>query len=402
MRRLVAALCAIGVFAIGFVVWAFQLPSEQDALDALEDRPFQLHMSPEQTKDLDFVLATLHARQAAGDNTKLIMGSSEFSYFEGCSAYPSIFFGENNYGMDTMMVGNPWFQSLWHAIEVGALDEDIPDSKVAIFVSVQWFLDYQDVAEDYRFAYSRESLEAFLANEAISDELKETAVKRADEYGADVAWAKGVSLSSVPDAINGFVKELLSRTDHVRQLTNGEGEGSQSASQAIPSGRFSSASSPDWDALMSVSEKEGEAATRSNSLGMLDSYYENAYEAWLESTLSNEAASEAGSAVNPYEPADFQLLLDVCKACKVEPLIIIMPVKGLAYDKTQYTSGVRERAYNVIKSLCEESEVPYYDMTSHEYDLYYIRDVMHLGWTGWADVDRVLYDFYLPNEQEAA
>ncbi|MBR3321084.1 MAG: D-alanyl-lipoteichoic acid biosynthesis protein DltD [Exiguobacterium sp.] len=402
MRRLIAALCVIGIFAIGFVVWAFQLPSEQDALDVLEDRPFQLHMSPEQTKDLDFVLAALHARQAAGDNTKLIMGSSEFSYFEGCSAYPSVFFGESNYGMDTMMVGNPWFQSLWHAIEVGALDEAIPDNKVAIFVSVQWFLDYQDVAEDYRYAYSRESLEAFLANEAISDELKDTVVKRASEYGVDVAWATGPSFSSVPDAINGFAEELLSRTEHVRQLANGEGEGSQSANQAIPPGRFSAASSPDWDALMSVSAKEGEAATRSNSFGMLDSYYENAYEAWLESTRANKAVNEAGGVVNPNEPVDFQLLLDVCKACEVEPLIIIMPVKGSAYDETQYTSEVRELAYSTIRGLCEENEVSYYDTTSHEYDLYYIRDVMHLGWTGWADIDRVLYDFYLPNRQGAA
>lgn len=50
---------------------------------------------------------------------------------------------------------------------------------------------------------------------------------------------------------------------------------------------------------------------------------------------------------------DFELMLDVCRQVGVEPLIVIQPVKGKAYDQTIYTREVREAYYTTIRAICD-------------------------------------------------
>ena len=42
----------------------------------------------------------------------------------------------------------------------------------------------------------------------------------------------------------------------------------------------------------------------------------------------------------------------------------------------------------------------YLDLSGHDYDKYYLRDVMHLGWKGWVEVDRALCEFYGGGESD--
>ena len=33
------------------------------------------------------------------------------------------------------------------------------------------------------------------------------------------------------------------------------------------------------------------------------------------------------------------------------------------------------------------------DFTSHEYEKYFLYDIVHFGWTGWIDVEEAIYRF---------
>ena len=71
-----------------------------------------------------------------------------------------------------------------------------------------------------------------------------------------------------------------------------------------------------------------------------------------------------------------------------------MPVKASYYDLTEHNYESRQAYYDMIRNSCESYEVQYLDLSPYEYDTYFMRDVMHLGWTGWIHVDQALYDFF--------
>lgn len=50
--------------------------------------------------------------------------------------------------------------------------------------------------------------------------------------------------------------------------------------------------------------------------------------------------------------------------------------------------------------MLDEAEVDYVDLSGHDYDKYYLRDVMHLGWKSWVEVDRALCEFYGGGESD--
>lgn len=394
MKKLISSTLAVVVALFCVVFWCAAQPKDEDVYSAMSANPYQIHALPTQAKDINFVEAQINARQAAGENTCLLFGSSEFNYFEGCSSFPTVYFGEHNVGMGTMLIGNPWFQSLWQAIEVGALDDAIPQGKAVIFVSTQWFADYQNVAEDFCYAYSESALDQFLANNAISAETKEAVLQRVSSYGVDYHGNKSYSLFDLPTIIDNAIESPFNEISHASSLLEEAADCSQGAFLPMPSVYNSEIVAPDWDALKELSLNEAKAATNTNSLGIIDSYYENSFQSWIENTNAYEA--KVGNPIyNDYEYDDFCLLLEICKQCNIEPLIVIMPVNGMAYDQTRFSVQDRQELYQLIRNVCDLYGVDYYDASVYEYEKYYIRDAMHLGWLGWADIDRVIYNFFM-------
>lgn len=89
-----------------------------------------------------------------------------------------------------------------------------------------------------------------------------------------------------------------------------------------------------------------------------------------------------------------QLFLVVCKELGITPLLVIEPVNGEYYDIQRYTKESRAEFYDELRDVLDGAEVDYLDLSGHDYDKYYLRDVMHLGWKSWVEVDRALCEFY--------
>lgn len=71
------------------------------------------------------------------------------------------------------------------------------------------------------------------------------------------------------------------------------------------------------------------------------------------------------------------------------------------YDMQQYTKESRDVFNARVREVAKEAEVALSDLSSRDYDKYYLRDVMHLGWKSWIEVDKALCEFYGLNSSPA-
>ena len=359
------------------------------------DRPFYVYPQVGDIKDIEVLATMIGARQDAGDNPRLLMGSSELSYVGPMASHPSRFFSEHNYGIDTVQVGKAGYQSLWQAMELGALDQAgaVPGGKVALIVGMQWFMGDGCTAESFLNSFSEDAYRRFMENPRISEESKDALRDRALELGKGEAELNAADPRTLADQIDAGFEELVGREQDEEAV-----ERALEDNTAIPEGRFSERTVPDWDAEFAQARAEGEQACTTNDVGVYDEYFEEHYEPWLESAQS-EGKPEPFAEWSRKELGDFRLFLRVCREVGVEPLIVIMPVKASYYDYTAYDRESRQLYYDLIRGTCDEMGVSYADYSGFEDDTYFMRDVMHLGWEGWVHVNRDLMEFFEAGEQ---
>ncbi len=345
--------------------------------EAIADAPYQIWPAKARSNSPDYVRAAIKQRNAQGDNCKAVMGTSEFRwvYPDTVSSHPANFFANNNYGMDTFLLGQPYCQDLWHAIEVGALADAFPDDKVVFFAGITWFMDYQNPAKCFRNSFSEEAYRELMANPAVSDETKGKIQKKMIDYGIEEAVVYDEVLSDTEDDWNPPEREL-------------------NRSRPVPEGRHGELEEPDWDGWLAAMEQEGAEQTSSNDLGVYNSWYEKGKcEEWIKG--AKEWCTYTDEPYQETEFEDFRLFLDVCRETGIEPLVVLMPLKGELFDETVYTADVRAQWYDRMKAICDEYGVEYVDFSPYEYDPYFLYDMAHFGWTGWVHVNRAIYEFYM-------
>lgn len=439
MRRLVAVMCALAL--VGGMGLSFTRANS--AAVAAEKQPAVPYPSLEQVTNFDFMLGSYSGRKAAGENPKLVFGSSELNPEPAGSGHPGNLLSDGRYGMSAMAVGRAFCIDLWQAIEVGAFAQSLDDKRVVLVPSMQWFMCYRDPQKDFKASFSQGAFDAFLANEEISIETKRSVVNRMAEYGVDRKASleamrdEGSSVLSTKDpaefaslALNALSRpaEMIDETakrilDGVRlklmmdsqESGKSEGDGGSSAgaggsvatesrvSDASSGGSGESqktyqdgASEPDWNEIFSKSEHEAKSISK-NEFGVYDSWYKKNYGKWVKGANERWGFPKDGP-FSPQEFEDFKLVLRVCKESGVRPLVLIQPAKGAVYDQTIYGKEVRARYYDMIREACQEAGVEVADFSGHEYDKYFLRDHSHPSSLGGAYYSKAIYEFFMKEE----
>lgn len=402
MKRLVAMILAA---VLACAPLAPGLVGSSELEEAIADAPYQIWPAKARSNSPEFVRAAIKQRNAQGDNCKVVMGTSEFRwvYPDTVSSHPANFFANNNYGMDTFLLGQPYCQDLWHAIEVGALADAFPDDKVVFFAGITWFMDYQNPAKCFRNSFSEEAYRELMANPAVSDETKGKIQKKMIDYGIEeaVVYPEGEKgEQSLTEAINDLFHSSIDETksyDEVLSDTEDDWnppERELNRSRPVPEGRHGELEEPDWDGWLAAMEQEGAEQTSSNDLGVYNSWYEKGKcEEWIKG--AKEWCTYTDEPYQETEFEDFRLFLDVCRETGIEPLVVLMPLKGELFDETVYTADVRAQWYDRMKAICDEYGAEYVDFSPYEYDPYFLYDMAHFGWTGWVHVNRAIYEFYM-------
>jgi len=152
----------------------------------------------------------------------------------------------------------------------------------------------------------------------------------------------------------------------------------------------------DWQAERARMLALGEAESGGNDFRFLNDYYNVNVKRKLETFRDRDAKLSYEASV---EYGDLELLLDVCKARGIAPLVVSVPLHGAWSDYTGFTQRAREQYYQKVNGLVSRYGAQLCDFTGKEYEPYFLCDVMHLGWIGWLETNERIAAFYHDGDQ---
>lgn len=385
LKRLVVVTAAL-VFTAG-ICMVLVVPGARAVLGigALDtgDAAFVAYPSYAQASNYHFVSGEYAARAKAGYNPRFVFGSSELSPRHGGAMNPSKLLLNGEYGISTLTVGRATCESLWQAVEMGALGGTTGQDRSVLFASMQWFMCYRAPQDHLPAMFSRDAYDAFMANGRISAGLKERVTVRLGEYGADVS-KDATLLSSFSNVLD---RTMTSAVDDARlRLAD------SCATAPSPHALGTASSTPNWMELETSATHDLADTSRNKTFAVDESWYQKRGEAWLKGAKTAWKVRN-GEYFSQQEYEDFKMALAAGVESGMVPLVVIQPVNGFMYDQTAYTASVRQEYYAMIRRACEEAGVPYVDFSSHEYDKNFFQDYSRPSEYGALLYSRAVYNY---------
>ena len=329
------------------------------------------------------------------ENTHLLLGSSELSVANKKEFHPTQMFNYDDFHL--MEVGGGFFQNVIQASTLASLEPIMTQKKVAIIESLTWF-DQKGMRQDaFESRISKEHVYYTLVNPKLSKETKLKFINRVLELSAKndslvstFERYKRVLVEGEGSQIDQFMiqMELAKFSVNVVQAFYDE-----HSLESFPS-KGSTMPDYNWDEVLAKNEEQAKKDTQSNEYHFDDWYYKKQIANKLESLKDSNATFKYTESPE-YE--DFKLFLQIAKELGVEVLVITFPVNGPWYDYIGIDASQRNAFSTKINEIVKEAGVKQVDLTSHDYDPYYIWDATHPGWKGWPLVEKELVKFFKEN-----
>ena len=296
-----------------------------------------------------------------------------------------------------MQVGGGFFQNVIQASTLASLEPIMTQKKVAIIESLNWF-DQKGMRQDaFESRISKEHVYYTLMNPKLSKETKLKFINRVLELSAKnesltstFERYKRVLVEGEGSQIDQFMiqMELAKFSLNVVQAFYDEHSIVESPSKGSTMPDYN------WDEVLAKNEEQAKKDTQSNEYHFDDWYYKKQIANKLESLKDSNATFKYTESPE-YE--DFKLFLQIAKELGVEVLVITFPVNGPWYDYIGIDASQRNAFSTKINEIVKEAGVKQVDLTSHDYDPYYIWDATHPGWKGWPLVEKELVKFFKEN-----
>ncbi|MCI9597329.1 MAG: D-alanyl-lipoteichoic acid biosynthesis protein DltD [Firmicutes bacterium] len=336
------------------------------------------------------------------ENSILVLGSSEFRHGKKMSSHPVNLFKNN--ALNMIMVGAGYYQSLFHAVELAAVEEGMQNRKVVLILSPQWFKSEGVLAPAYASRFSEANYIAMLRNKRISKDTKDYILKRSKT----LLVGDKATLQRVKKYEKVFLKgnATFSEKQYVRFYRKFLEEKSKisifAAAKAKAIHKYNPKKKgkemePEWTVYEELAEKEGEKAAKGNPFYVSDKVYKKQ----LLPVLEKKKGSQAGQCYSKSpEYRDLECFLQLCKETGVQPMLVMMPFNGYWYDHTGLPKEERQRYYENIRGMSAAYGAELADFGDEEYTKYFFLDQVHLGWKGWLRVNESIYRFASKNEKK--
>jgi len=343
----------------------------------------------------------LQEKALASPDISPVYGSSEFSAYS--EFHPSRMFEGKPTGFAPFLVGRGGTQDIIHALNMAALGGSLKDKKITIILSSQWFSP-EGIAPGY-FNQNFSPLHAYqmLFKDSLSESTKQQLSERLLDFPAtfnehptlqallsqQVASGRRPSFQSVDLEIKGRIEmAALEAKDAAKTILLTR----QLNPDYIARNVTSTASVlPAWSVLKDKATEQGKTVTQNNQFGILDEYYSEHIQTKL---LENKGSAAKATLYPSPEYQDLKLLMQILQEVKAKPLFIIVPVNGPWYDYTGFPVAERKAYYARIETMVRDKGFQVANFGDHEYDAYFLQDIMHLGWKGWVNIDEALDQFY--------
>ncbi|MEG3067853.1 MAG: D-alanyl-lipoteichoic acid biosynthesis protein DltD [Syntrophaceticus schinkii] len=359
-------------------------------------------LAPEKNQGL-----ILQKKAIDSEDNILIYGSSELSSLTDKPFNPINFFQGKSDGFQVNLIGRGYCQSIIHAMNIGALGNKLQNNKVVFIISPQWFSKEGLTKADFEKNFSELHFYAFMFNKELDHSLKLALAERVSTlistseslipvykycelYKQDTLLSRGTLcilmpyykskfyLLSIKDKIN--AGRLLSSTGHNRKVNN-----STPKRDAF-----------DWEEERIKAVSFAQTETDNNSYYIQNDYYDTYIRNKIESC---KGSSKNASYLESPEYDDLMLFMDICKNMQIDPLIISIPVHGKWYDYCEFDINERQNYYEKINKTVQSYNFKIADFSSHEYEPYFLKDIMHIGWKGWIYFNEAIDEYYRANDQ---
>jgi D-alanine transfer protein len=345
--------------------------------------------------DTDMFQGTAIQKKMLQDHKYLpLYGSSELSRLD--IYHPSNYFKINPEGFTPYLIGRGGTQSLVHFLSLAATSNEIKNQRIVFILSPQWFI--KEGLDDAHFSPNFSTLQAydFVFNSNLTPKMKKKAAKRLLKF--EVVRQDKLLTTMLEGLVHDdFVrtckagvmkpfaytyKNVLERKDIVTTLTNGK--------KRKPN-TDASLKGLSLEQLSAHAEQTGARESRSNTFGIVDKYYHHKVAPKL-SELKGYKARESYDKSPEYE--DLQMILDLLKQNNTKALFVSIPVNGPWYDYAEFPKERRYVYYQKIRHFIEKDGFPVADFSAHEYDTYFMKDTIHIGWKGWVYMNESLKQFH--------
>ena len=375
MRKLCAVLAGLCLFALVLAGFKFHMDTRilenKDGFRNL--RTYERFWSSEAQKLL------------IEENTLPVFGSSELtslSYYEkGVGSFL------NGKQMNIISIGAGNFQSLHHAITLGAISEGISSKKVALFLSPQWFDKDGCDAAAFAARMSENELLEFLANKNISKETKRYVLERTEKLLSN----SPTQLARIRKYKKAVEQPISAETIYKSVLTaywnyRAEYEVYQQLERISNDIPYYDLDAIDFDAVLALAEQQGEESCTNNDFGIYDSYWDT----YVKDTFNKgEVATKEQIYTQSPEYGDLECFLNVAEELGIEVILVSIPVHGKWYE---YRGQLCDVYYQKVGQIAAQYDnVKFVDMSVYEDEQYFLKDIMHLGWKGWTRINEVLY-----------
>ena len=343
-------------------------------------------------------------RQSINKNDNMeIYGSSELGTID-IHTNPVNIFNNKSTGFQINLIGRGHSQNLIHAINIGALSGDLKNEKMVIILSPQWFSASGLAPSEFQTNFSELQFYSFMYNKNIDSDLKIKLASRVTEltksnqsYGGINQFASLYASNTIAaktglfflTPYNKLKYYLLSIKDNVqsyRLLLETNKQANESLVKEV---------SYDWENELVKASEIGKEKSSNNSFGITNEYYDKYIKDGVD---SSKGSYKDKSYLNSPEYEDLKLLLELCKRNGLNPTFVSVPVHGKWYDYCSFSKEDRQEYYEKVNNLVESFDFQIVDLSNHEYEEYFLKDIMHLGWRGWIYIDKAINEYYHNNK----
>ena len=329
------------------------------------------------------------------DKTLVVLGSSELGKVSEHPFHIKQLFNYDDFHI--MAIGGGNFQNIIQASMLGSLGNDFPKQKFILSESFIWFDQFGMNPKAFLSRVSNEHVYYTLINPKISKETKEKFMKRVLELSKD---NKNVHETferykrRLVDHKGTIVDDWLIKMDVEKFALNNKISFYFTGNVTpIPS---SGPVTPnyDWKELQNKYLNDAKVRTEGNDFGIEKRYYAAEIQNRLEK-LENSAAKYKYDISTEYD--DYALVLQMAKEMGLEVEVVNFPINGKWYDYIGIGPEQRAIYSKKITEITESFGYKIMDLTSKEYEPYYMYDTVHPGWKGWPEVAEEMLKFYEKN-----
>lgn len=330
------------------------------------------------------------------ENTLVLMGSSELFVTNQKEYHPKQVLNFSDFNI--MQIGEVDSQNIIHASILGSIGEKIPNKKVVLIESIQWFNRDGFVSQKLSNKISKEHVYRTMTNPKIKQETKKKFIERLIELSVDDTELnntfKTYKAAFVDGEFNPFIPLSASVEAYLYSLKNRMlfYERREKENLALNSG---SAYSIDWENLEKSEIQKNKTTTNNNQYGIDNEYYlrfiKDKYENLKNSHNINNDPGYTD--LNSAEYTDMELFLEIAKDLGVDVLVTVFPVNGKWFDYTGFTSERRKQTYTKILEITKPYNIEVYDASQLEYEEDYMYDPIHIGVKGWINLQKRLLEF---------